>query len=60
MKTIISLSFFALATCLSAQIKIFPGGLQSYGSTTAPTGAVKHRFTGDVVIGQTAGSTESA
>ena len=60
MKTIISLSFLALATCLSAQIKIFPGGLQSYGSTTAPTGSVKHRFSGDVVVGQTASSTESA
>jgi hypothetical protein len=60
MKKTIAISFFTLATALNAQIKVFSGGLQSYGSTTAPTGSVKHRFSGDVVIGSSASSTESA
>lgn len=60
MKKTIAISVLALTTTVNAQIKVFPGGLQSYGSTTSPTGSIKHRFSGDVVIGQVAGSTESA
>jgi hypothetical protein len=60
MKKTIVISLITLATSVYAQIKVFPGGLQSYGSTTAPTGAVKHRFSGDVVVGSSATSTESA
>lgn len=62
MYRILSILVFALinAAIGFAQIKIFPGGLQSYGSTTSPGGSVKHRFSGDVVIGQSPTSTESA
>lgn len=52
---------FALACATlhaSAQMKLFSGGLQSYGSSTAPSSGEKHHFTGDVVVSD-AGTTTS-
>ncbi len=47
-----------LLTCVAfsatSQIKIFPGGLQSYGSTTSPAYGEKHHFAGKVVVSETA------
>lgn len=56
MKKTIVISLIALSAGIKAQIKIFPGGLQSYGSTTAPASGEKHRFSGSVVIGQSPSS----
>lgn len=60
MKKTIVMYMLALTTCANAQIKIFPGGLQSYGSTTSPASGEKHRFSGSVVIGQTPTSSAAA
>ena len=47
-----------LTVSVSAQIKVFPGGLQSYGSTTSPAYGEKHHIAGDLVISE-AGNTSS-
>ncbi len=62
MKTKFILSFAALVMALSSnsQIKIFPGGSVSYGSTTAPSGGEKHKFTGDLVVTSTTSTPSSA
>ncbi|MBL7895710.1 MAG: tail fiber domain-containing protein [Bacteroidia bacterium] len=59
MKRIILL-FMSLTTVASAQIKVFSGGAVSYGSTTAPGGGEKHKFTGDLVVSSASSISGSA
>ena len=58
MKKTIAISLLALKMSVNAQIKVFSGGVQSYGSTTSPASGAKHHFTGDLVVAE-AGSTTS-
>ena len=46
MKKTIVTSLLALTSLINAQIKVFPGGIQSYGTTTAPATGIKHNFLG--------------
>lgn len=50
----------SLAAVASAQIKVFSGGAVSYGSTTAPAGGEKHKFTGDLVVSSASSISGSA
>ncbi|MBN8691719.1 MAG: tail fiber domain-containing protein [Bacteroidetes bacterium] len=59
MKKLIIL-FSTLTITVNAQIKVFSGGAVSYGSTTAPGGGEKHKFTGDLVVGSTSSISGSA
>jgi hypothetical protein len=58
MKKTIAISLLSLTISVNAQIKVFTGGLQSYGSTTSPASGEKHHFTGDLVVAE-AGTTTS-
>ncbi len=56
MKKTIAILMLGFTTSIQAQIKVFAGGLQSYGSTTSPAYGEKHHFAGDVVVSE-AGNT---
>ena len=60
MKTLMVLLLTCVTFYVTSQIKIFPGGLQSYGSTTSPASGEKHKFTGDMVISSSAAPGGSA
>ena len=49
-----------LSATANAQMKVHTGGSISYGSTTAPGGGEKHKFTGDVVVTSATGVPTSA
>jgi hypothetical protein len=59
MKTPMVILLTCVTISVTSQIKVFSGGTQSYGSTTAPAYGEKHHFAGDLVVseaGNTAGS----
>lgn len=58
MKALIVILLTIVTFSVTSQIKVFSGGLQSYGSTTSPAYGEKHHFAGDLVVSET-GSTST-
>lgn len=58
MKSLMVILLTCVTLFVTSQIKVFPGGLQSYGSTTSPAYGEKHHFAGDLVVSE-AGNTSS-
>jgi hypothetical protein len=58
MKNSMVILLVSVTFSVTSQIKVFPGSLQSYGSTTSPAFGEKHHFAGDLVVSE-AGNTSS-
>ncbi len=57
MKNSMTLLLISVTFSVTSQIKVFPGGLQSYGSTTSPASGEKHHFAGDLVVAEAGNTT---
>lgn len=58
MKNTMILLLTSVTLSVTSQIKVFSGGTQAYGSTTAPAYGEKHHFAGDLVVSE-AGNTSA-